>query len=328
MNLATITVSDPRVDWLCTMYQPQKRTYAQITYADITGVHGSMSTFSGPLRNILERMDGLCHVVRSFESETVPHPMITVDPCRDIAALDADLILNDMIAVEGKLDRLNEEWQKGSGRGRQVIELEQRLFSRMLTRLEEARPVREMAFTSDENHVLSGYGFLSRKPILVVLNAGQDGRIRKELEDPDHGAHRPERVITLQGQLEMEISQLEPDDAEIFLREYGLEQACRHRMAQLSYDTLGMHSFFTVIRDEVRAWTVRVGATALECAGAIHSDMQTGFIRAEVAAFDDLHEHGSEAAAKTAGKWRLEGKDYVVQDGDILFIRFSGPAKK
>lgn len=325
---ATISVPDPRVDWLCALYQPQKKTYAQITYADISGVQGGISRLPGDLLKIMSQMDGLCHVVRAFESEIVPHPMITVDPLRDISALDDELLLSDLLAVERNLERLHEEWKKGGGRDRSTIEREQQLFGRVLETLEDARPVRDMDFTPDENHILSGYGFLTRKPMIIVINTRHDDDLRNDIRDDNYGRHTTDRGIRVDAQLEMEISQLDTDDAELFLQEYGLEKACRYRMAKLSFDALGTHSFFTVIRDEVRAWIADIGATALESAGLIHSDMQTGFIRAEVAAYNDLHNHGSEAAAKTAGKWRLEGRDYVVQDGDILNIRFSPPAKK
>ena len=328
VNSAITSVPDLRVDWLCDLCNAQKKTYAQVTYADISGIQGARVRFPRQLLDTLSQLDGLCYVVRAFDSDTVAHPLTTVDPRRDVANLDEELLLNDLITVDHKLTSLKDEWQKGSGRDRSEVEREQQLFERLLESLEQATPVRDMDFTSEEKHLLSGYGLLTDKPILVILNTGHNSEIWNKTTSDSYGRHSTGHVVALRGRLEMEIAQLGPEDAELFLHEYGLEQACRHRIAELSFNTLGLHQFFTVIRDEVRAWTISVGAIALDAAGKIHSDMRNGFIRTEVIAFEDMKSHGSEASVKAAGKWRLEGREYVVQDGDILCVRFSPPAKQ
>ncbi len=314
VHTAVVDVPDPRVDRLSAMFRPRRTIYAKVTYADIAGLEGSGGEVSGPLLNQLTQMDGFLHVVRCFEDPSVPHPGGAVDPQRDVAAMDAELLLNDLIAVERKLERLRDERRKG-GRDKSQVEREIALFERLHAALSDETPLREVALSPDEEKVLAGFGFLTRKPMLLVFNLAEGQA------PPEMPADRP--AVALQGKLEMEIAQLPPDEAELFLAEYGIEEPSLNRMIRLSYDLLGLQSFFTVGEDEVRAWTVRRGATAPEAAGVIHSDMQKGFIRAEVVAYDDLIALGSMAEARAHGKLRLEGKDYVVQDGDILHVRFN-----
>ena len=315
---AVVRVPDARVDWLSEFYKPRKTIYAQVTYADIAGLEGAQSAFSGPLLNTMAQMDGYLHVVRGFDDDNVPHPFGSVDPERDERALDDELLLNDLLAVERKLERLEEERSKGGGRERNEIEYEQALFGRLQAVLEKGQPLRQLDLAADEIRLLSGFGLLTLKPKLTVVNVSDD----------DAGGAPNAAAVSVRGRLEMEIAQLEPEDARMFLEEYGLTEPSLNRMIRLSYELLQLRSFFTVGEDEVRAWTIRSGAVAPQAAGAIHSDMEAGFIRAEVFTYDDLREHGSEAAVKAAGKWRLEGKEYCVQDGDILSIRFSPAVKK
>ncbi len=318
VHTAVVDVPDPRVDALSEMFKPRRTIYAKVTYADIAGLEGKASgDISGPLLNQLTQMDGLVHVVRCFEDPSVPHPMGSVDPLRDVAAMDAEFLLNDLIAVERKLERLEEEWKK-SARDRKQIEQEQALFKKLHEALSEEIPLRDVELTPAEEKLLAGFGFLSRKPLLILFNLGE-GQEAPQLDYP----HKRSAVASLMGKLEMEIAQLPPEDAEIFLAEYGIEEPGLNRVIRLSYELLGLISFFTVGEDEVRAWTVRRGATAPEAAGVIHTDLQKGFIRAEVISYDDLMAAGSMAAARKEGKLRLEGKDYIVQDGDILHIRFN-----
>ena len=232
--------------------------------------------------------------------------------------MDSEFILNDLIAVERKLERLGEEKRKGGGRDKITIEREIGLFERFQAALAEEKPLRDEVITPEEDRILSGFGFLSRKPVLLVLNQSE-GQAPPAIEYH----HQHSQLVPLQCKLEMEISQLPPDEAQLFLAEYGISEPSLNRMIRLSYDLLGLQSFFTVGQDEVRAWTVRRGAVAPEAAGEIHSDMQKGFIRAEVVAYDDLTALGGLPEARNKGKLRLEGKEYVVQDGDILNIRFN-----
>jgi len=320
IHTAVVDVPDPRVDRLSAMYQPKKTIYAKVTYADIAGLDKSSgrSGISGQLLNQLAQMDGFIEVVRVFENENVPHPHGSIDPARDIATMDGEFILNDLIAAERRLEKLNEERRKGGGRDKAIIDREIELFQRLHAALSEETPLRDIDLTPEEEKTLSGFGLLSRKPLLIVLNLGE-GQPAPAIEYN----HRHSHVVPLQAELEAQIAQLPPDEAEVFLQEYGIEEPSLNRVIRLSYDLLGLQSFFTVGPDEVRAWTTGRGATAPEAAGVIHTDLQKGFIRAEVISYDDLMELGSMTEAKAKGKLRLEGKEYLVQDGDILNIRFN-----
>ncbi len=320
VHTAVVDVPDPRVDKLALMFKPKKSTYAKVTYADIAGLDGSAgkSGISGTLLNQLTQMDGFIHVVRCFEDENVPHPNETIDPARDIATMDSEFILNDLIAVERKLEKLAEERKKGAGRDKGVIEREIVFFNRLHAALSEETPIRDLDISAEEDKMTAGYGFLSMKPVLVVLTLSE-GQKAPTLQY----THRHSQLVALQGKLEMDIAQLPPEEMRMFLEEYGIEEPSLNRMIRLSYDLLGLQSFLTAGPDECRAWTVRRGAAAPEAAGEIHSDLQKGFIRAEVVAFDDLMALGGMVEAKGKGKLRLEGKEYIVKDGDILNIRFA-----
>ncbi|MBP9040746.1 MAG: redox-regulated ATPase YchF [Anaerolineaceae bacterium] len=320
IHTAVVDVPDKRVDRLAEMFKPKKTIYAKVTYVDIAGLDGSAGKngISGALLNQLAQMDGFIHVVRVFEDENVPHVRETIDPLRDIQAMDSELVLNDLIAVERKLEHLVEEKKKGAGRDKALIEREHVLFERLHEALIQEIPLRDVEISAEEEKLFSGFGFLSRKPMLIVLNLSE-GQTAPDIDYP----HQRSKVVALQGKLEMDIAQLSPEEAQLFLEEYGIEEPSLNRMIRLSYDLLGLMSFFTAGQDECRAWTVRRGATAPEAAGEIHTDLQKGFIRAEVVAYDDLMELGGMNEAKAKGKLRLEGKEYVVQDGDILNIRFN-----
>jgi ribosome-binding ATPase len=320
VHTAVVDVPDPRVDKLSGMFNPKKTIYAKVTYADIAGLDASASKagISGTLLNQLTQMDGFIHVLRAFDSENVPHPSGSVNPGRDLLAMDSEFILNDLITVERRLEKLNEELKKGGGRDKTAIQREVALFERLHEVLSAETLLRDIDIPAEDERTLSGFGLLSRRPVLVVLNQSE-GQAAPDLAY----AHKHSQVVGLQGELEMEIAQLPADEAEVFLKEYGIEEPSLNRMIRLSYDLLGLQSFFTVGPDEVRAWTVHRGATAPEAAGEIHTDLQKGFIRAEVTAYDDLVGLGGYPEARAKGKLRLEGKEYIVQDGDVLNIRFN-----
>jgi GTP-binding protein YchF len=326
VQTAVVPVPDPRVDRLSGLFNPRKTIYAQVTYADIAGVEAESGKggFGGPLLNQLATMDGYLQVVRAFENPTVPHPQGSVDPRRDLGTLDSELLLNDMLAVERKLERLNEDARKGIVKDKGLHAQELALFARLQEALADGQPLRDLELPVADERLLSSYQLLTRKPMLVVFNVGDEPAEPGALPAYEH-AHSG--VVALQGKLEMEIAQLAPEEAEMFLQEYGIAEPSLNRMIKLSYDLLGLESFFTVGEDEVRAWTVRRGATAPEAAGEIHTDLQKGFIRAEVAGYDELVAAGGYSELKAKGKLRLEGKEYIVRDGDILNIRFSPPAK-
>ncbi|MBI3158268.1 MAG: redox-regulated ATPase YchF [Chloroflexi bacterium] len=318
VHTAVVDVPDPRVAVLSKMYNPKKTTYAKVTYADIAGLEGGgQGDIAGPLRNELGQMDGFIHVVRGFADDNVAHRSGSVDAARDIQGMDGELLLVDLIAIETKIQKLKEERGKG-GRDKAEIEREQVLFERLHACLSDDKPLRALDLTAEERKALAGFQFLTLKPMLVVLNLGE-GQAAPDVS----GATLHARALALQGKLEMDIAQLPPEDAAVFMQEYGISEPSLNRMIRESYDLMGLLSFFTVGEDEVRAWTVRAGAAAPEAAGVIHTDLQKGFIRAEVAAYTDLSALGGMAEARNAGKLRLEGKDYIVQDGDILHVRFN-----
>ncbi len=317
VHTAVVDVPDPRVDVLSKMYNPKKTAYAKVTYADIAGLEGSgQGNISGQLLNQIAQMDGLIHVVRCFEDGNVAHASGSVNPSRDIDSMNSELLLNDLIAVERQLEKLGEEKKRG-GTDKVVNARKIALFERLLETLSEDKPLRELEFSDLEKLDLSGFGLLTRKPMLVLLNLGEgqaEPTLETELDFP---------LVSLMGKLEMEISQLPEEDAEMFMAEYDITEPGLNKMIRLSYDLLSLQSFFTVGEDEVRAWTVKRGANAQEAAGTIHSDLEKGFIRAEVVTYDDLTELGGMSEARNKGKLRLEGKQYLVQDGEIVHIRFN-----
>jgi GTP-binding protein YchF len=316
VHTAVVDVPDPRVDQLSALFKPKKTIHAKVTYADIAGLDSGAAKngFAGPLLNQLSQMDGLLHVVRCFTNDLVPHPSGSVDPGRDIASMDGELLLNDLIAVERKLERLTEERKKG-GTDKVLNERQTALFTRLHEILSQDKPLRAAEFSAEDEKHLSGFGLLTRKPLLLLLNLGEGQT------PPDVSSSNPN--LALQGKLEMEIAQLPAEDAALFMQEYGITELSLDRMIKVSYDLLNQQSFFTVGEDEVRAWTTRRSATAVEAAGEIHTDLQKGFVRAEVVPCADLLALGGMAEAKAKGKLRLEGKEYIVKDGDIVHIRFN-----
>jgi hypothetical protein len=316
VHTAVVDVPDTRVDRLSAMFRPKKTIYAKVTYADIAGLESGAAKagISGQLLNQLTQMDGFLLVIRGFLDDNVAHPAGTVDPRRDLDAMTGELLLNDLIAVERKLERLTEERKKG-GTDKSVNERQTALFSRLHEALNANTPLRKLELTPEESRELASFGLLTRKPLLTVFNLGE-GQQPLELQ-LDHPS------ISLRGKLEMEIGQLGAEDAAVFMQEYGIEELGLSKMIRLSYDLLQLQSFFTVGEDEVRAWTVNRGATAVEAAGAIHTDLQHGFVRAEVVGYEELASLGGMNEAKAKGRLRLEGKEYLVKDGDILHVRFN-----
>lgn len=321
VHTAVVNVPDKRVDRLSAMYKPKKTAYASVTFSDFAGLDKGFgeSGLSGQLKNELAQVDGFVHVVRAFEDENVPHPYDSVDPKRDVEILDQEFILSDLIAIEKRIQRLHEELQKGKKKEeRPKVEAEIELLGRLQAALEAETPLRDVELSADEEKALRGFGFFSQKPVLLVFNTGDDLRAAESIMSYPH---KNSAMISLQGKIEAEIAQLPAEDAELFMAEYGITEPITGRVIHTAYKLLRLYSFFTVGEDEVRAWSVRAGAAAPEAAGVIHSDLQKGFIRAEVMPVDLLLELGSENAVKEAGKMRLEGKTYLVQDGDILHVR-------
>jgi ribosome-binding ATPase len=256
-------------------------------------------------------------VARSFEDEDVPHPDSRVDPARDIHAMETEFILNDMSVIENRLVRIASQKGRGPVLERQKMEKEELLLQGLAAVLEQEKHLRDMEISEEDRKQLGGFGLLSLKPVLRVINGGDDDSEEAFADLLD------DNTFFLRGRLEAEIAQMEPDEASEFLADFGIEEPGLNRAIRRCYNLLGVISFFTVGEDEVRAWTVRKAAPAPEAAGVIHSDLQKGFIRAETIAYSDMMAAGSMAEARKLGKLRLEGKEYPVQDGDILNIRFN-----
>lgn len=321
VHTAVVNVPDARLDKLSALYNPKKTIYTSITYADIAGLDKGISEggIKGQFRNELSQVDGFVHVVRVFEDDSVPHPYVDLDPQRDIEMIDTEFLLDDLLTIERRLERIHDDIRIKGKKVEAGYAQELALLERMKAHLEEEKPLRDMELTEEQIRGMRGFGFLTLKPVLIVLNMGETVHDPAELVtyDYQHAA-----VVGLQGQLEAEIAQLDdPDDVAMFMEEYGITELSAARVIRLSYELMSIQSFFTVGDDECRAWSVPVGATAPEAAGKIHSDLQRGFIRAEVMRHEDLLAAGSEAELKKQGKMRLEGKDYVVKDGDIVHIR-------
>jgi GTP-binding protein YchF len=318
---AAVNVPDRRVDTLSGMFNPRKTIYAQVRYSDISGSEREISKtqgFSGLLMNTLATMDALALIVRAFKDDSVPHPAGSVDPARDLGALESEFILGDLITVEKRLQKIDESIKKGA-RDKDLLQRELPLFEQMKAALEQERPVRDLGFDEDQIRAVRGYGLITLKPALVIVNEGEEA-----WPTPVASPYGQTSVATMKGKIEAELAELSPEEAAAFLSDFGIDEPGLTKAIRMSYELLGQQSFFTVGEDEVRAWTVRRGATALECAGAVHTDIQKGFIRSETVSYDDLVHLGSLAAARDKGRLRLEGKEYVACDGDIMHFRHSG----
>jgi ribosome-binding ATPase len=330
-NLATVKVPDPRLDRLTEMFQPQKRVPADVQYLDVAGIAKGIAEkgMSGALLGHLSQADALLLVARAFDDPDVPHAEESVDPIRDIETLGLELLFNDLASVEKRLERIQNQKQKVVGRERDAMEREKALMERLRKALEAETPLREILpeIEAEDLKTLRGFGFLTAKPLLILLNLGEDQlgdaqaalveQVQSQFGRPGVG------IAALPGQIEMEIGRLEPDDATEFMRDLGIAESGLDQVIRNSFELLGLMPFFTVGPDECRAWTIRRGASAVEAAGEIHSDIQRGFIRAEVVGYDDLIAAGGLPEARKLGKLRREGKDYIVQDGDVINFLFN-----
>lgn len=329
-NLAVVKVPDERLDALSALYKPKKHTPAEIRYVDFPAAGAAFGKGEGPGAQFIGQLrgvDALIHVVRAFTDPAVPHPDGSVDPVRDVASMDLELAFADLLLIERRLERLTTELRSQKAGERGAGEREQALLLRLKDALESETPIRTLTLNEDEERLIAGYRFLSQKPLLLVFNIGEDAvaeRATLEAAWREHYGGRNSDAAALCGKLEMELLDLSPEEGAEYRRDLGLEEETGlDRTIRLSYALLGLISFFTAGVDECRAWTVAAGSTAPKAAGKIHSDLERGFIRAEVIRYEDLIAAGSEAEAKKRGVLRTEGKTYVVQDGDVLHILFN-----
>lgn len=328
-NLATVKVPDERLDVLTNMFNPRRTVPADVQYYDVAGVAKGIHEqgMSGRLLGFLSQGAALVHVVRAFDDPAVPHPEGSVEPVRDIETMNLELAFSDLGLIEKRLQRLESAIPKLRGPEREANEREAELLARLRDALEAGTPIREVELRPDEEKLLRGFGFLTAKPLLILLNLSDDmlGERADALKvEAERRFGRPGVMVdAIAGKIEAEIARLDDEDARLFLDDLGITETGRERVIQRSYELLGLISFFTVGPDECRAWTIDRGTPAVEAAGAIHSDIQRGFIRAEVVSYGDLVETGGLPEARKAGKLRLEGKIYIVQDGDICHFLFN-----
>jgi GTP-binding protein YchF len=332
LHVGVVKVPDERLDRLATIFKPKKIVHADVTYVDLpappASSDGHVGTEDLPAEHLarLRDSDALLHVVRAFEDPANPHSEGSVDPGRDLDRLDVEFILADLALVDRRLERLKATGRHGTPAERESNEREEAVLVRLNAALEAGSPIRDVALETEEEKAIRGFRFLTQKPVLILLNVGE-GDLAAAGERVGTLAagynHRHAIVDALSAKIEMELGELEPDEAAVFMEELGIAESGLDRVIALSYRLLGLISFLTAGPDEVRAWPIHDGSTAVDAAGAIHTDLAKGFIRAETVAYEDLLTLGSIAEARKHGKLRSEGKTYRVHDGDVVEILFS-----
>lgn len=325
-HLGIAKVPDERLAKLAALYNPKKTTYATVEYSDVAAIGQDALRETAYLTN-LRNVDAFIHVLRAFEDDAIPH-VGPIDPLRDIRNVEFDLMVSDLTQIEKRMERLEKDLKKNRTAD---LEKEHALLLRSKEALEAEKPLRELDMAPEEKKLIRGFMFLSQKPILYAVNLPESPTLGGDLESAAakynlmEFASRPNAGVTaFCGKVEAELAEMEDEEAAEFLASYGLKESGLVRLIRKSYELLGLISFFTAGEDECRAWTVPVNSRAQEAAGAIHSDLEKHFIRAETIHWDTLLAAGSEAAAKAQGTLRLEGKDYIVKDGDVMHIRHSG----
>ncbi len=319
-NQRTCPIPDSRLDKLSTFYPDKQKKPATVDFVDLAGIsYGEIK--SSAYLAYLKKADGLTHVVRGFDDPQIPHPKGKINPADDILSMEEELVLADLISVENRLEKLEKELQRAKdpdgAREKEMLE-------RLRPHLEGGKALRQVDLSPSEEKIVSPFAFLTQRPLLHMINV--DEKNIPHIENPAHDLSFPdekERVLlAFCGKIEMEIMELE-EEKQAFLDGYGLKELSADKFLRASYAHLGVITFFTIGKNEVKAWTIRQNTTAHSAAGSIHSDIEKGFIRAEVVTFDEMAQYGSFQEAKDKGAVRLEGKDYLVQDGDVIYFRFS-----
>src|SRR5438874_8964411 len=316
-------VPEPRLLDLAKLYNPKKITYATVQYVDLGGMQKErMRESLAQLREV----DVIAHVIRVFEDASVPHSEGSIDPLRDATNLDLELMLSDHDQIVRRLERVEKDLQKKRD---PALKHEKTALEKCKAQLEAEKPLRELELTPEERKAIGGFLFLSARPVLYVLNLGDEEADKLDSAVERHKlsalqGRKNAAVVAICGRLEVELAEMEEKEAAELLASYGLKEPGLNRLIRATYDLLGLIQFFTAGEPEVRAWTIRKGATAVKAAGAIHSDIEKGFIRAEVVRWNDLLAAGSLPAAREKAQVRLEGKEYVVEEGDVILFRHSG----
>jgi GTP-binding protein YchF len=324
---AVVLVPDARLDKMSALFKPKSTVYATIEFVDVVGLKkgdSGSTQFTTSFLGGVKTNDALVQVVRLFANDTVAHPDGSVDILRDISTFETEFVLSDLTVIDARIEKIRKNLQKG---GDELGKRELPVLEKCNALLQEGKPLREVGLSKDELHILKTYQLLSIKPMLIALNGDESqlpkiGEFEETVRKVKGGAHT--KVLSFFGKIELEMSELAEEEAAVFMGEYGIRESALNTLLREAYDLLGLQSFFTVGEDECRAWTIRKGMTAQESAGVIHSDFVNKFIRAEVVHYDDFVAHdASFAKVKEKGLWRLEGKEYIVHEGDILNIRHS-----
>jgi len=328
-HIGIAKVPEPRLKVLADMLHPKRVVPAEVRYLDISASVkglGKEKSISGQFLTQLSSVDALINVVRAFTDESIPHVEGSLNVERDIAAMDLELAFSDLAIIERRVERIGVSLKGAKQPERQAHLREQEMLMKIKADLEKDVPIWELKLTTDEVRAIANYQFLSAKPLLILVNIGE-GQLSQaaslEAELNSRYSQPKRRIITLCGKLEVELAQLENSAADGFRAEFGIRESGLDRTIKLSYELLGLISFFTIASGEVKAWSIQNGTNALKAAGKIHSDMERGFIRAEVTSYDDLMKCASLAEARKKGLLRLEGKSYIVQDGDVITFLFN-----
>lgn len=332
LHVGTVKVPDDRLSKLAEIFKPRKIVQADVTYFDLparpASTEGRVGTEELPADQLarLREADALLHVVRAFEDPAVPHAAGSVDAWRDLEQLDLEFIMADLSVMEKRLERLKASGHHGTPAEREANDRELELLERLHVGLVDGRPLRDEDIAPEEEKAIRGFRFLTQKPVLVLLNVGESDLSREAeivASIADRYGHRGTIVDALSAKIEMELGELDPEEASVFMDELGLAESSLDRVIRLSYRLLGLISFLTAGPDEVRAWPIPNGSSSVDAAGAIHTDLARGFIRAEVVPYEDLLTLRSMAEARKHGRLRSEGKTYTVKDGDVIEILFS-----
>ncbi len=323
-NAGTVAMPDPRLDTLAEIVKPERVVPTTMEFVDIAGLVAGASKGEGLgnkfLANIRET-DAIAHVVRCFEDSNVIHVANKIDPIDDIETINLELAMADLESAEKQLQRI----QRAAKGGDKEAVAQKAMLERLIPHLEEGKPVRSLAMDSNELKIVKGFHLLTIKPTMYIANVDENGFENNPHLDAVVKLAESEgaEVVTICNKLEAEIAELDDEERDMFLEELGMDEAGLDRVIRAGYSLLGLQTYFTAGVKEVRAWTVKIGATAPQAAGVIHTDFEKGFIRAETIAYNDFVGFKGEQGAKDAGKWRLEGKEYIVKDGDVIHFRFN-----
>lgn len=327
-NVGVVAVPDKRLDVLEKMYNPKKKIYATIEFYDIAGLVKGASKGEGLGNKFLSHIrevESIVHVVRCFDDENVVHVEGSIDPIRDIETINLELILSDIEVLDRRIEKTIKAAKGGDKKAKEELVL----MEKAKAHLEEEKPIRTLEVTDEEKEIIKGFFLITSKPVLYVANVSEEDLLSGNMENDyvkavrEYADKENSEVIVISAKIEEELSTLEEEEKAEMLKEYGIEEPGLNKLIHSSYKLLGLLSFLTAGSDEVRAWTIKQGTKAPQAAGKIHTDIERGFIRAEVISYDKLIECGSEVAAKEKGFYRLEGKDYIMQDGDIVMFRFN-----